>query len=158
MLMSDQDQPNPDPAAANTVTYNQTILARGIEVRNGSEIWFEQPGQYLVNVTLKATNRGTDLAEMDVWVSRDGQDYPLSTTRYDLQPRKSSTVWHHIVPSISGIFTVSDPDTESMRIRWCASTTGVFLEHYNPSTNPTRPGVASAVVTISYVSRLPSTP
>jgi hypothetical protein len=158
MLMSDQDQMSAGVTAVNTVTYNQTVLARGIEVQNGSEIWFERAGQYLVTITLQATNRGNTPAMMDVWARSNGMDYPLSNARYDLQPRKSSTVWSHIVPSISGIFTVADPSSDFMSLKWWSDSADVFLEHYPAEINPARPEVASVVVNITCVSRLPSMP
>jgi hypothetical protein len=64
-------------------------------------------------------------------------------------------VWTHIAPAISGIFTVINPDTEYLTIKWWASSTDVFLEHYAPNTSPTRPAIPSVILTVNFVSRLP---
>jgi hypothetical protein len=155
MLMSDQDQANAGITLANTLTYNQPVIQQGIEVRSGNEIWFEKSGQYLVTFTLQVTNRSNAVQEFEVWAGFNGSNYPLSNTRFDIPARKSSTVWSHIVPAITGIFTVTNPTTEYLTIKWWASSTDVFLEHYPVNTSPTRPAIPSVIMTVNCISRLP---
>lgn len=155
LLMSDQDQTNAGITLANTITYNQPVIQQGIEVRNSGEIWFEQSGQYLVTFTLQVSNRGNAAQIFEVWASYDGSNYPLSNTRFDIPARKSLSVWSHIVPAITGIFTVNNPDTEYLTIKWWADSTDVFLEHYPVGTSPTRPAIPSIIMTVNCISRLP---
>jgi hypothetical protein len=157
MLMSNQDQANAGTTVANSLTFNQPVILQGVEVRgvNNNEIWFGKSGQYLVTFTLQVTNRGNATQEFEVWAGFNGQNYPLSNTRYDIPARKSSTVWSHIVPAVTGIFTVTDPSAEYLTIKWWASSTDVFLEHYAAGTSPTRPEIPSVIMTINFVSRLP---
>ena len=155
MLMSNQDQANASITGANILTYNQPVIAQGVEVRNGGEIWFEKTGQYLVTFSLQVTNRSNAAQEFEVWAGYNGSNYPLSNTRFDIPARKSGSVWSHIVPAISGIFTVQNPDTEYLTIKWWASSTDVFLEHYAAGTSPTRPEIPSVILTVNFVSRLP---
>ena len=155
MLMSNQDQANASITGANILTYNQPVITQGVEVRNGGEIWFEKTGQYLVTFSLQVTNRSDAAQEFEVWAGYNGDNYPLSNTRFDIPARKSTDVWSHIVPAISGIFTVQNPDTEYLTIKWWASSTDVFLEHYAAGTSPTRPEIPSVILTVNFVSRLP---
>lgn len=158
MLMSSADQTSAGTTQANAVTYNEVVFARGIEVRNNSEIWFEQAGQYLVTFSLQVTNRGNAAQVFEVWASYNGNNYPLSNTRFDIPARKSSTEWSHIVPSIAGIFTVNNPENDFLSIKWWADSTNVFLEHYAAQTTPDRPEIPSVILTVNGVSRLPTTP
>ena len=155
MLMSDQDQINAGVTLANQLSFNQPVIQQGIEVRNTDEIWFDQPGQYLVTFTLQVSNRGNAVQEFEVWAGFNGSNYPLSNTRFDVPARKSSTVWAHIVPAVTGIFTVANPATEYLTIKWWASSTDVFLEHYPVNTSPTRPAIPSVIMTVNLISRLP---
>jgi hypothetical protein len=155
MLMSDQDQSNPDITLSNRLSYNQPVITQGIEVRNTDEIWFDKAGQYLVTFTLQVTNRSNAEQVFEVWAGFNGSNYPLSNTRFDLPPRKSSSVWSHVVPAITGIFTVSDPTNDYLTIKWWASSTEVFIEHYAAGTTPDRPEIPSVIMTINFVSRLP---
>jgi hypothetical protein len=157
MLMSDQDQANAGTTVANNLTFNQPVILQGIEVKgvNNDQIWFAKPGQYLVTFTLQVSNRGNAVQEFEVWAGYNGENYPLSNTRFDIPARKTSSIWAHIVPAITGIFTVANPDTEYLTIKWWASSTDVFLEHYAAGTSPTRPAIPSVIMTINFVSRLP---
>lgn len=155
MLMSDEDQGSAGITSANTVTYNQPVITQGIEVRNGGELWFTQAGQYLVTFTLQVTNRSNVPAVFEVWAAYDGSNYPLSNTRFDIPARKSSSEWSHIVPAITGIFTVSDPSAEYLSIKWWSDNVDVFLESYPTNTSPDRPAIPSVILTTNFVSRLP---
>ena len=155
MLMSDQDQTNAGITSANILTYNQPVITQGIEVRNGGELWFEQSGQYLVTFTLQVSNRGNAAQTFEVWAGYNGSNYPLSNTRFDIPARKSISIWSHIVPAITGIFTVTNPATEYLTIKWWSDSTDVFLEHYPVNTSPTRPAIPSVIMTINCISRLP---
>jgi hypothetical protein len=155
MLMSDQDQANAGITMANQLSFNQPVIQQGIEVRNTDEIWFEKPGQYLVTFTLQVSNRGNAVQEFEVWAGFNGSNYPLSNTRFDVPARKSLSVWAHIVPAITGIFTVTNPATEYLTIKWWADSTDVFLESYPANTSPTRPAIPSVIMTVNLISRLP---
>jgi hypothetical protein len=155
MLMSDEDQDNPSITGANQISFNQPVITQGVRVENTDEIWFDKPGQYLVTFTLQVTNRGNTAAEFEVWAGYNGSNYPLSNTRFDIPARKSGSVWAHIVPAITGIFTVTNPDTEYLTINWWSDSTDVYLEHYAAGTSPTRPEIPSVILTVNFVSRLP---
>jgi hypothetical protein len=155
MLMSNEDQANAGVTLANNLTFNQPVITQGIEVRNNFEIWFDQPGQYLVTFSLQVSNRSNAAQVFEVWAGFNGTNYPLSNTRFDIPARKSNSEWSHIVPAISGIFTVTNPDADYLTIKWWASSVEVFLEHYAAQTSPTRPEIPSVIMTINFVSRLP---
>ena len=155
LLMSDQDQTNASITAANTLTLNQPVIEQGVEVRNGGELWFDKTGQYLVTFTLQVSNRGNAAQVFEVWAAYNGTNYPLSNTRFDIPARKSLSEWSHIVPAITGIFTVDDPSNDYLTIKWWSDSLDVFLEHYAAGTSPTRPEIPSVIMTVNLVSRLP---
>ena len=155
LLMSDEDQDNPSITGANQLTFNQPIITQGVRVENTDEIWFEKSGQYLVTFTLQVSNRGNTAAEFEVWAGYNGTNYPLSNTRFDIPARKSASINSHIVPAITGIFTVANPQTEYLTIKWWSDSTNVYLEHYAAGTSPTRPEIPSVILTVNFVSRLP---
>jgi hypothetical protein len=155
MLMSDEDQTNPSITGENQISFNQPVITQGVRVENTDEIWFEKSGQYLVTFTLQVSNRSNAVQEFEVWAGYNGTNYPLSNTRFDIPALKSVSVYGHVVPAITGIFTVANPQTEYLTIKWWASSTDVFLEHYAAGTSPTRPEIPSVILTVNLVSRLP---
>jgi hypothetical protein len=157
MLMSDQDQMSAGTTVANQLKFDTPVILQGIEVKgtNNDEVHFSKPGQYLVSFSIQVTNRSNADQLFEVWAGFNGQNYPLSNTRYDIPPRKSATVWAHIVPAITGIFTVADPDNDYLTIKWWASSTDVFLQYYPAQTSPDRPEIPSIIMTVNCISRLP---
>lgn len=155
MLISNQDQASAGTTVANTITYNQPVIQQGVEVRNGGEIWFENAGQYLVTFTLQVSNQDNAEHLFEVWAAYNGTNYPLSNTRFDVPARKNISQWGHIVPAITGIFTVEDPQNDFLSIKWWSDSTLVFLQHYAAGTSPTRPEIPSVILTVNFVSRLP---
>jgi hypothetical protein len=151
MMISDQDQVNASITGENLLTF-APAFSNGITVESGSRIKVPCAGQYLVTFTLQVSNRGNALQEFEVWAKDTGVNYPLSNTRFDVPARKSGSIWSHIVPAITGIFTVEDPTNDYLQIAWWASSLDVFLEHYAAGTSPTRPAIPSVILTINFVS------
>lgn len=155
MLMSNVDQASAGITSENLVTYNQPIITQGVRVESNSQIWFDEPGQYLVTFSLQFTNRGNSAQIIEVWAKDNGNNYPLSNTRYDIAARKSTSDWSHVVVAVSGIFTVDDPSNKYLQIAWWSDGPDVFIEHYEAGVSPTRPEIPGVILTVNFVSRLP---
>jgi len=152
MLISDADQSNAGITSENLLTYSTVDSSSGIRVVDNSKIYVPCSGRYLVTFTLQVTNRGNTAAEFEVWAKDTGVNYALSNTRFDVPQRKSSTIWAHVVPAITGIFTVNDPSTNYLQIAWWSDSLDVYLEHYAAGTSPTRPAIPSVIMTVNFVS------
>ena len=151
MMLSEDDQANASITGENLLTF-APAFSNGITVESGSRIKVPCAGQYLVTFTLQVTNRSNTVAEFEVWAKDTGVNYPLSNTRFDVPARKSSGVWSHVVPAITGIFTVNDPTNDYLEIAWWSDNIDVFLENYAAGTSPTRPAIPSVILTINFVS------
>lgn len=154
MLISDEDQPNASITGENLLTFNTFPIANGVTVANDTKIKVPCAGQYLVTFTLQVTNRGNATQEFEVWAKTNGTNFDLSNTRFDVPARKSASVWSHIVPAITGIFTVEDPLNDYLEIAWWSDSLDVYLEHYPAGTSPTRPEIPSVILTINLVSSM----
>lgn len=153
MMISEDDQANASITGENLLTLTPAF-SNGITVTNNSRIKVPCAGQYLVTFTLQVTNRGNTAAEFEVWVKDTGVNYALSNTRYDIPARKSSTIWSHVVPTVTGIFTVDNPANDYLEIAWWSDSLDVYLEHYAAGTSPTRPAIPSVILTINFVSAM----
>ena len=152
MLLSTVDQANASITGENLLTYDTVALGNGIRVVDNSKIYVPCSGQYLVTFTLQVANRSNTVTEFEVWAKDTGVNYPLSNTRFDVPARKSLSVWSHIVPAITGIFTVTDPSVNYLQIAWWAGNIDVFLENYAAGVSPTRPAIPSVILTINFLS------
>jgi hypothetical protein len=151
MMISDQDQTNASITGENLLTF-APAFSNGISVVSGSRIKVPCAGQYLVTFTLQVTNRSNTAAEFEVWAKDTGVNYALSNTRFDVPGRKSASIWSHIVPAITGIFTVDDPTNDYLEVAWWSDNIDIYLEHYAAGTSPTRPAIPSVILTINFVS------
>jgi hypothetical protein len=154
LLMSDQDQASAGVTSENIVTLNRIIFSDGINVEDNSKITFAYPGQYLVTARFQFANRGNAAAEFEIWAKNSGVNYPLSNTRFDIPARKSGSIWSHVTANISGIFTVVNG--EFLQFAWWSDGADMYIEHYAAGTTPARPEIASVIVTINFLSALPS--
>ncbi len=154
MLVSNLDQDLTSTTTEELLTYDVVALSNGIRVVDNSKIYVPCSGQYLVTFTLQVSNRSNAVQEFEVWAKDTGVNYPSSRTRFDIAARKDSSTWAHIVPAITGIFTVNDPSTNYLQIAWWASSVDVFLEHYAAESTPTRPEIPSVILTINFVSAI----
>lgn len=152
MFLSNVDQPSAGITSENLLTYDTVALSNGIRVVDNSKIYVPCSGQYLVTFTLQMTNRSNTAAEFEIWAKDTGVNYPLSNTRFDIPARKSSTIWSHAVPAITGIFTVTDPSVNYLEIAWWSDNVDVYLEHYAAGVSPTRPAIPSVILTINFLS------
>jgi len=151
MMISDQDQTNASITGENLLTF-APAFSNGISVESGSRIKVPCAGQYLVTFTLQVTNRSNTAAEFEVWAKDTGVNYPLSNTRFDVPARKTASIWSHIVPAITGIFTVDDPTNDYLQVAWWSDNLNVFIQNYAAGTSPTRPAIPSVILTINFVS------
>ena len=135
-----------------TVSTSQEVGSITINGSRASKLVFDYPGQYLVNFRTQVSNQDNATGEFEIWAKNTGVNYPLSNTRFDLAARKSGSIWSHIVPAINGIFTVNDATTEYLEMAWWSDRSGAFLEYYPPGTSPTRPAIASVIMTIAFIS------
>jgi hypothetical protein len=154
LLMSDQDQASAGITSENIVTLNRIIVSDGVNVEDNSKITFAYPGQYLVTARFQFANRGNAAAEFELWAKNSGVNYPLSNTRFDIAARKSESVYSHVTANISGIFTVTNG--EYLQFAWWSDGADMYIEHYAAGTSPTRPEIASVIITITFVSALPA--
>jgi len=152
LLISDADQSNASITSENLLTYTSVSPTNGISVTNNSRIKVPCAGNYLVTFTLQVTNQGNTAAEFEVWAKDTGTNISLSNTRFDIPARKSSSIWSHIVPAITFIFTVDDPANDYLEIAWWSDSLDVYIEHYAAGTSPTRPAIPSVILTINFVS------
>jgi hypothetical protein len=122
------------------------------------------PGVYTIRYSLQLAN--TDNAQHDaaVWLKVNTADVPRSTTIFSIPARKSAGVFSYVCAYSEATFQVEAGDT--IALYWATgqaydtspATDGVYIEYIAAQTSPyARPAVPSAIGSITFVSRLPTT-
>jgi hypothetical protein len=126
------------------------------------------PGVYTIRYSLQLAN--TDNAQHDaaVWLKINTgsglADVPRSTTIFSIPARKSAGVFSYVCAYSEATFQVNAGDI--IALYWATNqafdtspaTNGVYIEALAAQTSPyARPAVPSAIGSITFVSRLPTT-
>jgi len=152
MFMNTANQTNAGATSANALTFNQTNFSNGVRVVDNSKIYVPCGGQYLVTMSLQVTNGENSVQQFELWAVDSGTNYPISRRRYDVPARKNESISGHLTATLSGIFTVNEPDSDYLEMNWWGETTDVYLQTYSADTSPVRAAIPSSILTINFVS------
>ena len=152
-------QDSTDQTAANTttayaITFNTTDFSNGVTLSNSSRINVTDAGIWNCQFSIQFKNTTNDTQDVDVWFRKNGTNIDNSNSRFNLSPRKSSGDPSHMIAAMN--FFVSLNASDYIEIMWCVSDVGMSIEQYAAGTSPTRPTIPSAIVTMSFVSNLPT--
>ena len=153
-------QDSTDQTAANTTTaysinFNTTDYSNGVTLSNSSRINVKNYGIYNFQFSLQFKNTTNDTQDVDIWFSKNGTNIDNSNSRFALSARKSTGDPSHLIAAMN--FFIELQANDYVELKWRVSDVGVSLEQYGTSTNPTRPTVPSAILTVNYVAPSAST-
>jgi hypothetical protein len=152
-------QDSTNQVAANTttayaVTFNTTDYSNGVTMASGSRITVAIDGIWNLQFSIQLKNTTNDGQDVDIWFRKNGTNIANSNSRFHLVARKGSGDPSHIIAALN--FFVSMNSNDYIEIMWRTENTGASIEAFGTSTSPTRPAVPSAIVTMSFVSNLPT--
>ena len=150
LYFSTVDQPIAAVDTAQVVTFNQTYLESGFSINGvgNSQITATYGGVYNFQFTTQIVSNSASSKTVYLWISRNGTD--LGYTAKDIILQGSSDVneatWNFNLDLAAG---------EYVEMKWSSDDIDAALNS-EAATSP-HPGVASAVVTINFISALPET-
>ena len=152
-------QDSTDQTAANTttayaVTFNTTDFTNGVTIASNSRITVADSGIWNLQFSIQFTNTTNSSQDVDVWFRVNGTNVANSNSRFGFAPRKGVGDPYHTIAALN--YFVSLNATDYVEIMWRPTDIGVQIEQYAAGTSPTRPAVPSAIVTMSFVSNLPT--
>jgi len=152
-------QDSTDQVAANTttayaITFDTTDFSNGVTLSNASRLNVVTAGLYNCQFSIQFKNTTADTQDVDIWFRKNGTNIDKSNSRFGLAPRKSAGDPFHIIGAMN--FFVDMAENDYIEIMWRPTSTGVSIEHYIASSTPTRPSVPSVIVTMSFVSNIPT--
>ena len=152
-------QDGTDQTAANTttayaITFDTTDFSNGVTLSNSSRLNVSQAGLYNLQFSIQFKNTTNDGQDVDVWFRKNGTNIDNSNSRFHLPARKGAGDPSHLIAALN--FFVSLSANDYVEIMWRTENVGVSIEHFASSSSPTRPAVPSAIVTMSFVSNLPT--
>jgi len=152
-------QDSTDQTAANTttayaVTFNTTDFSNGVTIASNSRITVADSGIWNLQFSIQLTNTTNTAQDVDIWFRVNGTNAANSNSRFGFAPRKSAGDPYHTIAAMNYFLSLNA--TDYVEIMWRPTDIGVQIEQYAAGTSPTRPAVPSAIVTMSFVSNLPT--
>jgi hypothetical protein len=130
------------------ITFNQTYLNNNVALQSGStskiEVAVDGVYNFQLSVQLKSTNASAK--DVQIWIKRGTTTIGYSGHRYTVEGSDN-----HM--NVNWIFDIDLAANEYIEMYWGADDTAVTIEAI-PATSP-YPAVASAVMAVNYVARLP---
>ncbi len=167
------DTPTPTPTITPTpvATDTPTIVQWGtLESGSGFTLNLDntatclESGVFKIDYSLQLANTSNSIQNAYVWLKLNGTDLARSGSRFTLQARKSAGVFEYVVAYSSITFEVETGD--SIGLWWSTDLAynpvgpvdGVFMDYIPPQVLPyPHPSAPSAIGSITFVSRLPTT-
>jgi|LakMenEpi03Aug12_release.lakeMendotaPanAssembly.Ray.scaffolds.fasta_scaffold46485_11 hypothetical protein len=152
-------QDSTNQTAANTttayaVTFNTTDFSNGVTMASGSRITVADSGIWNLQFSIQLKNTTSSGQDVDIWFRKNGTNIDNSNSRFHPPARKGSGDPSHIIAALN--FFVEMNESDYIEIMWRTENTGVSIEAFGTSTSPTRPAVPSVIVTMTFVSNLPT--
>ena len=150
LYFSTVDQPIAAVDTAQVVTFNQTYLESGFSINgaSNSQITATYGGVYNFQFTTQIVSNSASSKTVYIWIARNGTD--LGYTAKDVILSGSADVseatWNFNLDLAAG---------EYVEMKWSSDDIDASLN--SEAATSTHPGVASAVVTINFISALPET-
>lgn len=128
------------------ITFNTTDLSNGISIGTPtSRLVVANDGTYNIQWSGQFQNEDTQSHDAYVWLRINGTDVAGSAGRVDIPTKHGGTNGHTIV---AWNYLVSLTANQYVELIWSANSTQVALEAYGAGTSPTKPSIASVIVTI----------
>jgi hypothetical protein len=144
-------------SAANTpklIALEVTDYANGIYRVIGDGIHTQQDGVYNLQFSLQLTNTDPQPHDMGIWLRKNGVDIPYTSSIVTVSGTHGGNPGYYIV---AANFFVPLTTTDYVELWWSTNDVAVQLNALPPITTPfVNPGAPSAVVTLSFVSAIPT--
>ena len=131
-------------AQINKVKFNTTYISDGVSIVDNTKITFAHTGRYNIQFSLQLDKIDSGTDDFDLWLMRNGETGPWTNTRVTLTGNSAKAVaaWNFVVDETAGTY---------VELAWYSLDSQLFIHAEEPRTNPARPGIPSAIVTVTQV-------
>lgn len=153
-------------AVANTatvLTINSQDIAQQVSVVDGSKVTVVYPGIYNMQFSVQVENSTADEQELDIWLrqfNRDNIPYTLPDGDLPGSTGAISVIKKHGTTNGATIagwnYFLTMQGGDYIQLMWSITDAGVTIPYTAAKTGPTRPGTSSVVLTMTFVSSLPT--
>lgn len=145
------DQPFLTLGTPQAVRINSQYISSGVSIVGGTKITFAKAGIYSLSFSLQVVNPDNAVHSIDCWLKYNGNNYPNSTTRFDMQPRKNFGIPSYLVANFE-LTGAAQNAGDYVEIYWNADSTQLSLEEFPAQVSPSIPETPSVIVNVHQIS------
>ena len=145
---STQDQPSAGTTSANVVTLNNSDPdSNGVSVVSTSQITVANGGVYNFQFSFQFIKTNSSSDTIDIWIAKNGTPVSDTNSRITIQGNGQTELpaWN---------FVLSCDANDYIQFYWSSTDANMTLEHFATQSNPTRPAIPSAIVTVTAVAQV----
>ena len=132
---------------------SQTVASTTITSTSYPKITVAQSGVYNIQFSAQFANTSATAYDVDVWLTKNGVNEPNTDSQFTV-PSKHGTTDGHIIAAWN--LPIEMQQGDFVELVWRTENSSVFIEYIGPQTNPLRPAIPSVIVTVTFVSSLPT--
>jgi hypothetical protein len=147
-----QDTTNQTIASTTTaypITFNTVDFSDGVSLVSGSRLQVAYAGIYNLQFSAQVTNTDSAIQDIDIWLRKNGTDVALSRGQVTV-PNRHGSIDGAILPAWNYLINLAANDY--VELVWSGTSTTLSLKAIPTAISPTRPGAASIIATMVYVS------
>lgn len=128
----------------NKVKFNTSYISDGVTITDLTKINFLHAGRYNLQFSLQLEKLDSGTDEIEIFLLRNGEIGPWTNTKVTMVGNNVKTVaaWN---------FVVEEPAGVQVELAWYSADQDMTIQAAQPSTNPVRPGIPSAILTVTQV-------
>jgi hypothetical protein len=133
------------PTSAYTISASTVQASNGISVVDSSKFLVASGGTYNFQFSLQLNKlQGGGAEDIEIWLSKNGTNVDWSNTNITLANNNTLMVaaWNFVEPLNPGDY---------LELKLNVSSADVVIFSESPKINPTRPGIPSAIITITQI-------
>ncbi len=139
------------------VSVSQTVSSTTLTGTRNSKIVPQNPGIYNVQFSLQFVNTDSQIHDVDVWFRVNGVDLANSNSQFSV-PNKHGSIDGHLIAALNFFAELAADDY--IEIMWHTYNTATTIQALAAvpasGTTPAIPATPSAIVTVSFVSAIPT--
>lgn len=137
-------QTNSGATTANVVTFDVTPVSSGISLVAGTQITVANAGIYNVQYTVNAQKNDGGYDDIDVWIRQNGSNVYFSNAHATITDSG-------VAVTITRSVLVTLNTSGYVELVWSSADVDMTLTAAIPGTNPSRPAIPAAFVTMTLV-------
>lgn len=132
---------------------SQTVASTTITSTSYPKITVAQSGVYNLQFSAQFANTSATAYDVDIWLTKNGVNEPDSNSQITI-PGKHGLINGHLIAAWN--LEVELQKDDFVELVWRTENSSVYIEYVGEQTNPIRPAIPSVIVTVTFVSSLPT--